>query len=319
MSPPHNSEREAKILRDVSAPNIIQLVDVFWEAGGHFVLVFPFMSYNLDELLHQNAMNGWQMRSHLRDLFRGLAHIHSFGIIHRDIKPSNVLLHSMAGPAYLADFGVAWCPEHNLSEKPTQKITSVGTTCYRPPEVLFGDTTYGTSLDLWAAGCVVAEVVDVHHKPLFDSGPVGSELSLIQSIFSTLGTPNSDIWPVRWVTTIYHSRDIKSLLTCEKATQNLPDWGKMEFREYPPKSWDEILCGAASNGRDLASRLVRYESSERISTTEVCRSRTSRIPELIITDIVDFHFEGPHTSILLLKYPDAYPMDARVCIVILKP
>jgi cyclin-dependent kinase len=215
MSPPHNSDREAKILHSVSAPNIIQLVDVFWESGGHFVLVFPFMPYNLDELLHQNALNGWQMRSHLRDLFRALAHIHSFGIIHRDIKPSNVLLHSTAGPAYLADFGIAWWPEHNSSENPAQKLMSVGTTCYRPPEILFGDTAYDTSLDLWAAGCVVAEVVDVHHKPLFDSGPAGSELALVQSIFSTLGTPNSDIWPVRWVMTIYHSTDIESLLTCE--------------------------------------------------------------------------------------------------------
>lgn len=50
---------------------------------------------------------------------------------------------------------------------------------------------------VWAAGCVVAEAVAVGHKQLFDSGPVGSDLTLVQSIFKTLGTPDESTWPVR--------------------------------------------------------------------------------------------------------------------------
>jgi hypothetical protein len=38
--------------------------------------------------------------------------------------------------------------------------------------------------------------VAVGHKQLFDAGPVGSDLSLIQSIFTTLGTPDEQTWPV---------------------------------------------------------------------------------------------------------------------------
>jgi cyclin-dependent kinase len=137
-----------------------------------------------------------QTRSHLRDLFRALAQIHDLGIIHRDIKPSNILLDSPDGPAYLADFGISWKEGQKDSEPAVKKITDVGTTCYRPPEILFGYRGYGAALDLWAAGCVVAEAVAVGHKQLFDSGPVGSDLSLIQSIFQTLGTPDEEIWPV---------------------------------------------------------------------------------------------------------------------------
>lgn len=52
----------------------------------------------------------------------------------------------------------------------------------------------------------------------------------------------------------------------------MPDWGKIEFYKYPGQSWDEMLKGASSNGRDLVSHLVKYESSERYSATEVRES-----------------------------------------------
>ena len=43
----------------------------------------------------------------------------------------------------------------------------------------------------------------------------------------------------------------------------------MEFYKYPAKRWDEVLKGASSNGRDLVSKLVRYESSQRMPAVEV--------------------------------------------------
>ena len=77
-----------------------------------------------------------------------------------------------------------------------EKITDVGTTCYRAPELLFGKTSYDSSVDMWAAGCVVAEAMFHGTKTLFDAGPLGSEFALIQSIFKTKGTPTTETWPV---------------------------------------------------------------------------------------------------------------------------
>lgn len=198
MEPPHDSKREAKTMADAASDRVMPLLETFRADGSHFVLVFPFMRYDFHELLQNSSLSSLQIKKCLKDLFTGLAHIHSQGIIHRDIKPSNILLRSLEGPAYLSDFGIAWSPTALGSEPPSSKITDVGTTCYRPPELLFGNTHYGCSLDLWAAGCTVAEALDPAHATLFDSGELGSDLALIQSIFKKLGTPNLDVWPVSW-------------------------------------------------------------------------------------------------------------------------
>jgi cyclin-dependent kinase len=206
MTAPHDAHREARLLREAHHPNVMILTETFNLDGGRFVLVFPFMQYDFEHLLRRDMVTATQIRSILRDLFVALAHLHSLGIIHRDIKPSNILLNSPNGPAYLTDFGVSWKDGDPGSEAPAEKITDVGTTCYRPPEILFGYKSYGISLDLWAAGCVVAEAIAVGHRQLFDSGPVGSDLSLIFSIFKVMGTPDEQRWPVSFTTSNLNHR-----------------------------------------------------------------------------------------------------------------
>ena len=248
MTPPHDAIREARILTAAKGFHVVPLIETFQQSGGHFVLVFPFIPHDLNSVLHQRRLTNLGRRTILNDLFSGLAYLHKLGIVHRDIKPSNILLSTPDGPACIADFGIAWSSIDPASEPADEKILDVGTTSYRPPELLFGHQAYDSKLDMWATGCVAAQVVCLNGETLFDAGDLGSELALIKSIFQTLGTPDENIWP---------------------EAMTFPDWEKMNFTKYPGKEWSEILPGCDQHAIDLVRNLVVFESGDRLSANAV--------------------------------------------------
>ncbi|KAF2735379.1 Mo25-domain-containing protein [Polyplosphaeria fusca] len=258
MQPPHDSRREARILQLSTSNHVMPLLESFRDDDLHFILVFPFMPHDLGQLLQDQLLSKGQIKRCLEDMFSALAFIHCRNIIHRDVKPSNIMVKSLDGPAYLSDFGIAWAPADPGSEPEDSKITDVGTTCYRPPELLFGNSRYGCSLDLWAAGCAVAEAVVPGHPTLFDSGELGSDLALIQSIFTKLGTPNLAIWP---------------------EAANFPDWGKMLFKEYPPEEWSSLLPGSSRTECDLVSSLVRNRQKTNQELVTSTKTLTAKLAE----------------------------------------
>lgn len=255
MQPPHEGRKELRILQKVLAESgvnssIVQLLRSFHQPGGFLVLVFPFLRQDLENLLRSGRLSKKQSGMVYHGLFSALTWLHERDIIHRDIKPGNILLKEMEGPVYLIDFGITWAPDDADSEPADHKITDVGTTCYRPPELLFGYRQYDTSLDMWAAGCVVAEVLRKGHHSLFDAGPAGTELGLIKSMFETLGTPTNETWP---------------------SASNYPDWGKFTFQQFPGKAWEELLDGASEASVDFVNRTVCFETTRRMTATQALK------------------------------------------------
>lgn len=48
-----------------------------------------------------------------------------------------------------------------------------------------------------------------------------------------------------------------------------PDWGKMQFYDYPEEHWGKLLPRVSEEGQDLVSELVRYESGARMTALKV--------------------------------------------------
>ena len=80
------------------------------------------------------------------------------GILHRDIKPANILL-SHDGHVKLADFGHARLEV--VGDRPLY-THAVATRWYRAPELLYGARYYSRGVDIWAVGCVFAELLGMY-------------------------------------------------------------------------------------------------------------------------------------------------------------
>jgi cyclin-dependent kinase 7 len=63
---------------------------------------------------------------------------------------------------------------------------------YRSPELLFGAKYYGTAVDVWSFGCILAELLI---KEAFLPGDE-TEINQLATIFAALGTPTEEDWPV---------------------------------------------------------------------------------------------------------------------------
>jgi negative regulator of PHO system len=118
-------------------------------------------------------------------LMRGIAFCHENRVLHRDLKPQNLLINNR-GQLKLADFGLARAfgiPVNTFSNE-------VVTLWYRAPDVLLGSRTYNTSIDIWSAGCIMAEMYT--GRPLF---PGTTNEDQVQKIFRLMGTPSERSWP----------------------------------------------------------------------------------------------------------------------------
>lgn len=62
---------------------------------------------------------------------------------------------------------------------------------YRAPELLMGAKIYGGGVDIWAMGCIFAELM---LRTPYLAGE--SDLNQLVITFKALGTPNESEWPV---------------------------------------------------------------------------------------------------------------------------
>ncbi|KAL3274321.1 hypothetical protein HHI36_015722 [Cryptolaemus montrouzieri] len=172
--------REIRMLRRLKHENLVAIIEVF-RYRKRFYLVFEYLNGTiLDELERMDGGLGEERcRERLYQIIRAISYCHSNQIIHRDVKPENVLV-SSNGVVKLCDFGFA-----RLATNTNEPLTDyVATRWYRAPELLVGDQNYGTGVDIWAIGCLFAEMLT--GDPLF---PGESDIDQLFLIVKMLGKP----------------------------------------------------------------------------------------------------------------------------------
>ncbi|MBN3279611.1 MAK kinase, partial [Polyodon spathula] len=179
--------REVKSLKKLKHANVIKLKEVIRE-NDHLYFVFEYMKENLYQLMkdrENKLFSESEIRNIMFQLISGLAFVHKHGFFHRDMKPENLLC---MGPELIkiGDFGLA----REIRSRPPYTDYVSTRWQYRAPEVLLRSSVYSSPIDMWAVGCIMAELYTL--RPLF---PGNSEVDEIFKICQVLGTVKKNDWP----------------------------------------------------------------------------------------------------------------------------
>ena len=136
-------------------------------------IVMDFMDTDLEIIIKDQGiiLTPANIKSYVLQTLLGLEYLHMNWILHRDLKPNNLLVDSK-GCLKLGDFGLA-----KQFGSPNRVYTHIVVTrWYRAPELLFGAKNYGVGVDIWAVGCILAELL-LRYKP-YSFGSINLDLTL---------------------------------------------------------------------------------------------------------------------------------------------
>ncbi|KAA0710042.1 Glycogen synthase kinase-3 beta [Triplophysa tibetana] len=240
--------RELQIMRKLDHCNIVRLRYFFYCSGEKKDEVY--LNLVLDyvpETVYRVARHFSKAKTiipiiyvkvYMYQLFRSLAYIHSQGVCHRDIKPQNLLVDPESAVLKLCDFGSA---KQLVRGEPN--VSYICSRYYRAPELIFGATDYTSTIDIWSAGCVLAELL--MGQPIF---PGDSGVDQLVEIIKVLGTP-----------------------TREQIREMNPNYTEFKFPQIKAHPWTKVFKPRTPpEAIALCSRLLEYTPVSRLSPLQAC-------------------------------------------------
>ena len=229
-------------MKELKHENILSLYDVI-HVENKLMLVSEYMDLDLKRYMDtrgdHSKLDPATIKTFTYQLLRGIAFCHENRVLHRDLKPQNLLINKK-GQLKLADFGLARAfgiPVNTFSNE-------VVTLWYRAPDVLLGSRTYNTSIDIWSAGCIMAEMYT--GRPLF---PGTTNEDQLQKIFRLMGTPSERSWP---------------------GIAQFPEY-KANFHVYATQDLRLIFPTMEQMALDLLNRMLQLRPEMRISAADALR------------------------------------------------
>ena len=238
---------EVKIVKKCNHENIIKLYEIIHEQNNDVSYIFEYADTNLYEYMSSFKKNNQSIPEHkikniVFQIIAGINYLHQHGIIHRDLKPENILMMNDSNLIKIADFGVA----KETSYNGIPMTDYVCTRWYRAPECVLKSTSYSYSIDVWAIGCIMAELYNL--KPLF---PGISEFDQLTKITNVLGTPNFADWPDGF-----------------KLIQKLG----MKFPVCAKGTFPFIIRGASQDALSMIEDILQWDSKSRPSCEMLMKS-----------------------------------------------
>jgi len=221
--------------------NIIRLQNVLKaENDMDIYLAFDYMETDLHAVIRANILEPVHKQFIVYQTLKALLYFHSGDLVHRDLKPSNLLLNEEC-LLKVADFGLARSLRAmQKGEEGASVLTDyVATRWYRAPEILLGSTCYTKAVDMWAVGCIVAEMFI--GKPLI---PGTSTMNQLEKIIEITGTPSAE--------------DIESINSSFAATMlnSLP--------KLQQKDMTVLMKDAPPEAIDMVNKLMDFNPSRRL-------------------------------------------------------
>ncbi|KAL7129845.1 hypothetical protein ABFS83_13G094900 [Erythranthe nasuta] len=240
--------RELQLMRTMDHPNVVSLKHCFFSTTSKNELFLNLVMEYVPETMFRVLKHCSNMKQRMPliyvklytyQILRGLAYMHSVaGVCHRDLKPQNVLVDPVTHQVKICDFGSA-----KVLVRGEANISYICSRFYRAPELIFGATEYTTSIDIWSAGCVLAELL--LGQPLF---PGENAVDQLVEIIKVLGTP-----------------------TREEIRCMNPNYTDFRFPQIKAHPWHKVFQKLMPpEAIDLASRLLQYSPNLRLSALDAC-------------------------------------------------
>lgn len=246
--------REVKLLRQLDHDNIIRIVDMFPPDSPEFediYIVTDLMETDLHRVIYsKQPLTEEHHQYFVFQLLRGLVYLHTASVVHRDLKPSNLLVNKNCD-LKICDFGLARVLAAQGNDE-LGKTDYVVTRWYRAPEVVLLASEYTVSIDVWAVGCILCELVA--RKPAFAGK---DHLDQIRKIIGVLGTPTEE--DLQWLPRSADGQRARSFLKkCPPA---------------PKASWGKLLPAASASAVEVIEAMLRIDPIKRITVQDAMRMR----------------------------------------------
>ncbi|CAJ0907822.1 12275_t:CDS:2, partial [Entrophospora sp. SA101] len=248
------------LCRELHHENVIELKEVLLEDTS-INMVLDYAEHDFLQIIHHHSQNErkpipeFTVKSFLWQLLNGVAYLHANWILHRDLKPANILVIA-EGVVKIGDLGLA-----RIYSRPLQPLYNgdkvVVTIWYRAPELLLGSKHYTTAIDIWAVGCIFAELLTL--RPIFkgEEAKMDSKKNVpfqknqLIKIFDVLGTPTKDQWP-----TIDQQPEYHNILSMKQTDNRLKSFYQ-NSRSSPSEA-----------GFDLLAKMLEYDPTRRINAED---------------------------------------------------